>query len=138
LALTTALVAASALSAPSDLARIERLHSSCSIPEDSVKTAKGEIEGRSLSLVLYTVEGCNGGNNWHSAVTAFDDNGKPLGTYELAEGTSASFSEKSPVRNGRIAIETLSLGPHDPHCCPSIRGKTYLTVKKGKLVRLLR
>lgn len=138
LAVSTVLVATPALSGPPDLARLERFHPGCSIPEESVKTAKGEIQGRTLTVALYTVEGCNGGNNWHSSVTAFDTKGKPLGTYELAEGAAASFPDTSPVRDGRIAIETLSLGPHDPHCCPSVRGKRYLTVKKGKLVPISR
>ena len=72
------------------------------------------------------------------SVTAFDAEGAPLGTYELPEGTAASFPENGAVRKGKIAIKTLSLGPQDAHCCPTVKGITYLTLKGHKLVSLAR
>jgi hypothetical protein len=136
--LSSVLVTTSAVAGPPFLAQLERLHRNCSIPKEFVKTATGKIDGKSISLALYTVEGCGGGNNWHPAVTAFDAEGASLGTYELPEGTAASFPENGAVRKGKIAIKTLSLGPQDAHCCPTVKGITYLTLKGHKLVSLAR
>ncbi|MCJ2094079.1 hypothetical protein MKK67_16500 [Methylobacterium sp. J-072] len=83
-------------------------------------------------VLVYSVEGCNGGNNWGYNAQVYgvkDDTALEIGkpqSWSIVKG--ADFNDK------RAIIYAVSQGLGDGHCCPT-EGKTIeVTVSNGQAV----
>jgi len=85
--------------------------------------------------VLYTIEGQGGSNLYIQYLAVFaQKNGKltPL-THADVGGKSTRGVELTSVANNSILLNTLSYGPKDASCCPSIKGTTRYMLSGSKL-----
>ena len=88
------------------------------------------------TVVLYTIEG-QGGTNRHSQYLAVfaRRNGKlaPLTHTEMGSRSVGAVELKS-VEKESIFLDTLSYGPKDAQCCPSVPGTTRY-ILSGRTLR---
>ena len=100
------------------------------------KTIIGDLthDGVPETVVLYTIEGQRGTNRSLQYLAVFARrNGKlmPLTRAEMGSKSVATVDLRS-VENGTIVLGTLSYGPKDANCCPSVPGTTrYVLVGRA-------
>ena len=96
----------------------------------------GHVQGASMevSVLKYTVEGCQGGNNHFTTLAVLYDAGSGRVAAYDNRSLPAEDVESVAVRDGRILIATLVYGPSDPRCCPSRKASYVVVVSQGKLV----
>jgi hypothetical protein len=105
---------------------------------DARKVITGDLthDGTPETIVLYTIESQGGGNLYIQYLAVFTRrNGKlsPLTHVEVG-GKSVRSVELTSVQNNSILLGTMSYGPKDPQCCPTVNGTTkYVLV--GKTLR---
>jgi hypothetical protein len=104
---------------------------------DGRPTLHGDINGDGAAdvVVLYTVEGCGGGNGFSQDLVIFLRKGR---TIQYAASATVGWKGVRSVglmsiSGGRINLDTMSYRPNDPLCCPSRKGKTKYVFSKGKL-----
>ena len=102
------------------------------------KVVVGDLtrDGVPETVVLYTIEGQRGKNRSIQYLAVFGRrNGKltPL-TYAEMGGKSAAAVELRSVEDEAIVLGTLSYGPKDANCCPSVPG-TMRYVLSGRTLR---
>lgn len=119
------------------LKRIEQDNRECNVGMSyagriaaSGSTSSARFDG--ALVVVYSVDGCNGGNNWGYTAQIYgvkDDTAVEIGkpqSWSIVKG--ADFNDK------RALIYAVSQGPSDGHCCPT-EGKTIeVTVIEGQAV----
>jgi hypothetical protein len=102
------------------------------------KVASGDLTHDEVAetVVLYTIEGQNGSNNYTQYLAVFTrSKGKLVAlTNTPAGGKLARSVELTSVSDRAIQLETLSYGPNDGACCPSIKGTTRF-ILVGKTLR---
>jgi hypothetical protein len=103
--------------------------------KEARKVISGDLthDGVAETVVLYTIEGQNGGNNHvqYLAIFAPGKTGLVVVTYVDVGGKLSRSVELTSVDNNLIQLATLSYAPDDGACCPSIKGTTqYKLVKK--------
>ena len=92
-------------------------------------------DGEPETVVLYTIEGQGGSNLYIQYLAVFtrkNDKLTPL-THADVGGKSTRGVELTSVENNSIFLNTLSYGPKDASCCPSIKGTTRYTLSGSKL-----
>lgn len=102
------------------------------------KIVSADLNGdrRNDLVVLYTLEGLNGGGNYYGQyIAVFLRTGN---RYVLAadEGVGSKLSrnvELTKVTGRTIYLDTLSWGKDDGGCCPSIKGKARFVYSNGRL-----
>jgi hypothetical protein len=88
-------------------------------------------DGQRDLVVMFTVER---GNSWLRFLTAFSGPKlEPIETVRVGEKGQRSARLESVAR-GRVQIATMSYGPSDPMCCPSVAGHSTYVVRAGTLV----
>jgi hypothetical protein len=92
-------------------------------------------DGKEDFLVLFTLEGPDGGNHHESFLACFPSaSGAAASVVEAGER-----GERDPVEirveRGKIVLSTLEYRPHDPMCCPSGKGRVVFEWKDGRLRR---
>ena len=102
------------------------------------KVVVGDLthDGTPETVVLYTIEGQRGSNLYIQYLAVFARcNGKlsPL-TYAEVGGKSVRSVELTSVENNSILLDTMSYGPKDPQCCPTVKGVTKY-VLAGRTLR---
>jgi len=95
---------------------------------DARKVVTGDLthDGIPETIVLYTIESQGGGNLYIQYLAVFvrrDGNLSPL-THVEAGGKSVRSVELKSIENNAILLETMSYGPKDPQCCPTVKGST--------------
>lgn len=65
-------------------------------------------------------------------LTVFLDNGK---TYRALTADLTGQVEKLDVKGSSIVVDTLTLGPRDPRCCPTVKRQISMRWQGGKLVQ---
>jgi len=102
------------------------------------KVASGDLthDGVAATVVLYTIEGQGGSNNYvqYLAVFARSKGGLVAVTHTAIGGKSARSVEQMSVDDNAIQLETLGYGPKDASCCPSVKG-TMRYVLVGNTLR---
>ena len=102
------------------------------------KVVSGDLthDGVAETVVLYTIEGQGGSNNYVQYLAAFTrgKGGLVAVAHTVVGGKSARSIELKSVDNNAIQLETLSYGPNDASCCLSIKGTTRF-VLAGKRLR---
>lgn len=102
------------------------------------KVVAGDLthDGTPETVVLYTIESQGGRNLYIQYLAVFARrNGKlsPLAHVEVG-GKSVRSVELTSIENNSIVLDTMSYGPNDPQCCPTVKGATkYLLV--GRTLR---
>ena len=66
-------------------------------------------------------------------LTVFLDQGR---TYRTLTTDLNGQTERLTVTGADITIDTLTLGPNDPRCCPTRKAKMHFRWQGGKLVAL--
>ena len=101
------------------------------------KVLRGDINGdrKTDLVVLYTLEGFNGSNNYRDYLAVFLGNGKGFryAGKEVVGGHAGRSVELKSITNGRINLDTMDPKRGDPACCPSKPGKTRYFFRNGKL-----
>lgn len=92
------------------------------------KVIQGDLTHDSVpeTVVLYTIEGQGGSNLYIQYLAVFgrrDGKLSPL-THAEVGGKSVRSIELKSVDKNSILLDTLSYGPKDPQCCPTIKGAT--------------
>lgn len=107
---------------------------------DARQTAAGDLNGDGVSdaVVLFTVEvgSANTSTQFLSAFLRQAD-----GTLQVAGSTSVGSAGGDAVNGvaieaGSIKLKTLTRGPDDPDCCPSVEGAVEYLLHNGKLKRV--
>lgn len=107
--------------------------------KDARKVAMGDLngDGANDAAALFTIE-YSAQNNSTQYVSAFlrqaDGVLKFAGTTPVG-GTGNAIDGVS-IEDGAIKLSTLTLGPDDPDCCPSVVGKVEYLLHNGKLKRV--
>jgi hypothetical protein len=105
------------------------------------------LQDLSAVILVYSVEGCGGGNNWHSSVAAFDikQSGKSVLDIRLHKfspdldramtfaGVNTISFLKADIGSQSAVIDTLDWGTDDAHCCPRDGRQLKFWVDKGEL-----
>jgi hypothetical protein len=102
------------------------------------KVASGDLthDGVAETVVLYTIEGQNGSNNYvqYLAVFTTGKGGLVAVTTTPVGGKLARSVELTSIADNTVQLATLSYGPNDGACCPSIKGTTKF-ILTGKTLR---
>jgi hypothetical protein len=106
--------------------------------KEARKVMPGDLthDGEPETIVLYTIEGQGGSNLYIQYLAVFArKNGelRPL-THADVGGKSTRGIELTSVENNSILLDTLSYGPKDASCCPSIKGTTRYMLSGSKLL----
>jgi hypothetical protein len=101
------------------------------------KVASGDLthDGVAETVVLYTIEGQNGSNNYvqYLAVFATAKGGPVAVTHAEGGGKSNRSIEELSVAGNAIQLATLNYGPKDASCCPSIKGTARYVLVGNRL-----
>jgi hypothetical protein len=105
------------------------------------------LDDLSVVILVYSVEGCGGGNNWHSAIAAFDikQSDKTISAIRLhrfspdleramtVAGVNTINFIKADIGSQSVMIDTLDWGTDDAHCCPGDGRQLKFWIDKGVL-----
>jgi len=110
---------------------------SCEEFPDARKTLRGDVNGDHIAdiVVLYTLEGCDGANNYSQSLAVFLRKGRAIqyATDAAVGGKLDRNVDLMSISGGRINLDTMGYRSNDPACCPSRKGKTKYVFSKGKL-----
>lgn len=108
--------------------------------KDARKIAAGDLNGDGMSdaAALFTVE-VGTSNTSTQFLSAFLR--RPDGTLQFAGtapvgGTGGDAINGVAIESGSIKLKTLTRGPDDPDCCPSVEGAVEYLLHNGKLKRV--
>jgi hypothetical protein len=105
--------------------------------EDARKVMSGDLnrDGSPETVVLYTIEGQRGSNNYIQYLAVFAQHKGQLVpvAHTAVGGKSYRSIELNSVDKERINLDTLSYGPKDASCCPSVKGTTSYALVGTKL-----
>ena len=95
-------------------------------------------DGKLDLVVLYTLEGFNGGNAYRQYLAVFLGRGKNFryADHDVVGGKLLRDVSLISVSAGTIALNTKEYKKNDPACCPSRKGKASYVLSKGKLKAL--
>jgi hypothetical protein len=104
---------------------------------DARKTLRGDVngDGRADVIVLYTLEGCDGANNWAQNLAVFLRKGRSIqyAVHAVVGGKLNRSVELMSISGNRIDLDTKGYRSSDAACCPSRKGKTNYAFSNGKL-----
>ncbi len=89
-------------------------------------------------VVLYTLEGQNGTNNYVQHLAVFvRTNGRlvPV-TDEVVGGKYYRSADLKSIKDNQILFDTLDYADSDARCCPSIKGSTKYVLRGHKIKEL--
>ena len=100
-------------------------------------TLRGDVNGDGTAdvVVLYTVEGCQGGMNWAQGLVVFLRKGRSI-QYAAEANVGAKgirAVDLKSISGGRINLDTMGYRSNDGACCPSRKGKAKYVFSNGKL-----
>jgi hypothetical protein len=100
---------------------------------DARKVLTGDVthDGVPETVVLYTIESQGRSNLYIQYLAVFARRNGKLSPVTRAEvgGKSVRNVELTSVANNSILMDTMSYGPKDPQCCPTVKGTTkYILV----------
>jgi hypothetical protein len=105
--------------------------------EEARKILAGDLDGDGApeTVVLYTIEGQGGSNNYVQYLAVFT---RAAGRWRVLAhapvgGKSGRSVELHSVDNQVITLTTLSYAPKDASCCPSVKGTTTYVLDGRRL-----
>lgn len=106
-------------------------------PKESRKSCEGDVngDGHGDVVVVFTVEGVGGGNDWKQYATVLTSTGQGYGATMPNEVGSKSLRavERCTISGATVELDLKTYGPKDAACCPSVPGKARYTFAKGVL-----
>ena len=92
-------------------------------------------DGAQDALVLYSIEGQGGGNSAVQTLAVFhsEEGGYALRASTVVNGSATGVKLLAPQT---IAVSSLTLGPDDPMCCPSVESLQKFSWNGQELVEL--
>lgn len=104
----------------------------------SIKRGDLNGDGKPDAIVLYTLEGFDGGNNYRQYLTVFINRGNAFrrAANVVVGGKSLRSVGLLSVAKSKINLDTLEYTENDASCCPSKKAKAYLAFKNNKLSEL--
>lgn len=107
---------------------------------DARLSASGDIDGDGLSdlAVVFTVEVASANTatqNLAAFVRQPDGNLRFVGSTVVGAQGGASVGRVA-IDQGSVVLTTLTLGPNDPDCCPSVEASTRFTLVEGSLKQM--
>ena len=94
-------------------------------PEGVRKTITGDVnhDGVADTVVLYTIEGQNGSNNYIQYLAVFlRVNGKlTYATHQAVGGKNHRSVDLGQITDGVINLEFTDYSRNDPSCCPTLK-----------------
>lgn len=101
------------------------------------KIVRGDLDRDGIAdlVVLYTIEGQNGSNNYVQYLAVFSRNKDGLVpvTHTVVGGKTNRSVELKSIKNNVISLKTLSYEPNDASCCPSKKGATTFVLVNSEL-----
>jgi hypothetical protein len=105
---------------------------------DARKVLVGDLthDGAPERVVLYTIESQGGTNLYIQYLAIFVRKNGKLSALTQSEvgGKSVRSVELKSIENDSILLDTMSYGPKDAQCCPSVKGVTRYALS-GKTLR---
>lgn len=100
------------------------------------KICYGDLDGDGDQDVAinYAIEGVNGGNNSHTQLAAFRNDGGQLSFVDKV--VFADYERVAllvSISNGQILCNTFTWSDQDPHCCPSIKKPSAFILSQNRL-----
>lgn len=107
---------------------------------DARHSASGDIDGdgRSDLAVVFTVEVASA-NTAMQNLAAFvrqQDGGLRFAGSTVVGAQGGASVGRVAIDQGSVVLTTLTLGPNDPDCCPSIETSTRFTLAEGSLKQM--
>ncbi len=106
-------------------------------PREFRKSCEGDVngDGHADVVVIYSIEGVGGGNDWTQYATVLTSTAQGYGASAPKEvgGKSVRAVEGCAIDGRTITLDLLTYGPKDGSCCPSVPRKTRYTFEKGVL-----
>jgi hypothetical protein len=114
----------------------QRVHGQA--PKDARKSCEGDLngDGHGDVVVLYSIEGVGGGNDWTQYATVLTSTPQGFGATTPKEvgGKSVRAVEGCSIAGATVALDLKTYGPKDGSCCPSVPGKATFRFEKGALI----
>lgn len=108
--------------------------------EEARKVARGDIngDGKEDIVVLYTLEGFAGGNDYHQYLAVFLASGTTFrhAADAVVGGKRMRDVELTSVAGSTINLDTKLYAKNDPACCPSHASKARYHLVGTKLVEI--
>ena len=94
-----------------------------------------DADGAQDALVLYSIEGQGGGNSAFQTLAIFhsEAGGYALRASTVVDGSATGVKLLAPQT---IAVSSLTLGPDDPMCCPSVESLQKFSWNGQQLVEI--
>lgn len=107
--------------------------------KDARKVATGDLDGDGAedAAALFTIED-SAQNNSTQFLSAFLRQGDGVMKFASTTpvGGTGNAIDGVTIEDGAIRLKTLTLGPDDADCCPSVVGKVEYLLHNGKLKRV--
>ena len=116
-------------------AHAQRVHGQA--PRETRKSCEGDLngDGHSDVVVIYSIEGVGGGNDWTQYATVLTSASQGYGATLPKEvgGKSVRAVEGCTIAGTTVELDLKTYGPKDASCCPSVAGKARFGFQKGAL-----
>lgn len=116
-------------------AHAQRVHGQA--PKEVRKSCEGDLngDGHSDVVVIYTIEGVGGGNDWTQYATVMTSTPQGFGATMPKEigDKSVRAVDGCTIAAPMIELDVKTYGPKDASCCPSVPGKVRLSFANGAL-----
>jgi hypothetical protein len=113
----------------------QRVHGQA--PREVRKSCEGDLngDGHSDVVVIYTIEGVGGGNDWTQYATVLTSTPQGFAATMPKEvgGKSVRAVEGCAVTGATVELELKTYGEKDASCCPSVPGKARFAFTSGAL-----
>jgi hypothetical protein len=114
----------------------QRLHGTA--PKDTRKSCEGDVngDGHADVVVIYSIEGVGGGNDWTQYATVLTSTPQGYGASLPREvgGKSVRAVDGCTIAGTTVELDLKTYGPKDGSCCPSVPGKAHFAFQKGALI----
>ena len=111
-----------------------------SAPKDTRKSCEGDLngDGHGDVVVIYSIEGVGGGNDWTQYATVLTSTPQGYGATMPKEvgGKSVRAVEGCTIAGATVELDLKTYGPKDGSCCPSVPGKVRYAFTKGALAEV--
>jgi hypothetical protein len=106
-------------------------------PKDTRKSCEGDLngDGHGDVVVIYSIEGVGGGNDWTQYATVLTSTPQGFGASTPKEvgGKSVRAVDGCTIAGTAVTLDLKTYGPKDGSCCPSVPGTASYRYDKGVL-----